>query len=410
MRPWSANPRWVTSFDDFPLDSVEVKASLFAQAADEGWTIVLSHEAEQPDRPAGARPRPLPLRAGVTERVLAARELNRAMLARQHLLERVRRPIPDVLDDIAGIQNQYAPNAYLRLWSMIEGFERDELTRAYEAGTVVQGTLLRGTIHTVSAGDYRPWIAAIRPTLAEWAESAYREPLGDRDALVRRIRGVLGGRSVTRAEFQKLLEGVSRSAAGMSHLDAEVLRVPPQGTWAQRRAHLFGLAEDWIGPGEPPSEPEGIDHLVRRYLGGFGPAGQADIQAFTGLSAARLRPVLAAGDLVRYRDEAGKMLVDVLDGVLPDPDTPAPPQFLPTWDAMLLVHARRTAILDEPYRKVIFATKMPPSYPTLLVDGRVVGTWKHADGRIVVDAFEPIARTAKRAVDEEAERLAAFHA
>ena len=61
MRPWSANPRWVTAFDDHPLDSVLVKVSLFGRAADEGWTVVLSHEARVPDRTAGARPRPLPL-------------------------------------------------------------------------------------------------------------------------------------------------------------------------------------------------------------------------------------------------------------------------------------------------------------------------------------------------------------
>jgi glyoxylase-like metal-dependent hydrolase (beta-lactamase superfamily II) len=48
MRPWSANPRWVTSFDDFPLDSVRVKARLFGRAAEEGWTVVLSHESRVP--------------------------------------------------------------------------------------------------------------------------------------------------------------------------------------------------------------------------------------------------------------------------------------------------------------------------------------------------------------------------
>jgi len=48
MRPWAANPRWVTAFDDFPLDSVEIKGSLFARAADEGWVVALSHEPVSP--------------------------------------------------------------------------------------------------------------------------------------------------------------------------------------------------------------------------------------------------------------------------------------------------------------------------------------------------------------------------
>ena len=90
----------------------------------------------------------------MTERVLTARELNRALLARQLLLERVSLPIPRVLERIGGIQNQYAPNGYIRLWSSVEGFERDDLTRALERRSVIQGTLMRETIHLVSRRDY----------------------------------------------------------------------------------------------------------------------------------------------------------------------------------------------------------------------------------------------------------------
>ena len=346
----------------------------------------------------------------MTEPVLTARELNGAMLARQLLLERVRLPLPDALERICGVQNQYAPNAYIRLWSMLEGFARADLTRAYESGEVVQGTLLRGTIHTVSAGEYRPLAAAIRRSQREWAARAYREPLDTGGALVERVRSAMRGRALTRAELQALLEGASRSSASAIHLDAGILRVPPSGTWERRRADRYGLAEDWIGAGEEPEEDAAIDHLVRRYLGGFGPASAADIQAFTGLPGARVRPALERLDLVRFRDEAGKPLVDVPDAALPGADVRVPVRFLPTWDAMLLVHARRTAILDEAYRKVIFSTKAPQSFPTVLVDGRVVGTWKIIDGKLALDLFEEVPRAARREMDEEGERLVAFHA
>jgi hypothetical protein len=344
-----------------------------------------------------------------THPTLTTRELNRALLARQLLLGRARLPIPGALERIGGVQNQYAPNAYLRLFAMLEGFRRDDLTRAYERGEVVQGTLMRGTIHTVSAADYRPFVGAIRVALREWAVRAYREPDVGREPLTERVVEAMRGRAIDRPAFQALLDGTSKSTAATIHLDAEILRVPPSGTWEQRRAHRFGLAADWIGPGDVPDEEVAVEHLVRRYLGGFGPASSADVQAFTGIPAARLKSVLARIETERFRGEDGKELLDLPGAPRPPADTPAPVRFLPTWDAMLLVHARRTGILDEAYRKIIFSTKVPPSYPTVLVDGRVVGTWKWGDGRVALDLFEKVPPAARREIDEEGERLAAFH-
>jgi hypothetical protein len=346
----------------------------------------------------------------VSERVLTQRELNRALLARQLLLERVDQPIPTVLERICGIQNQYAPNAYIRLWSTIRDFRRHDLTRAYEKGSVLQGTLMRGTIHTVSAADYRLFAAAIRRPLQAWARRAYRAEDPDRDALVARVRDALRGRAVGRPELMELRQGASPSAWGTIDTDVELLRVPPSGTWDRRRAHTFGLAADVLGDSEPPDSEAALEHLIRRYLGGFGPASPNDIAAFTGIPATDLKPALARMALRHFVDERGKELLDVEDGPLPPSDAPAPVRFLPTWDATLLVHARRTGILDEAYRKIIFSTKIPPSFPTFLVDGRVAGTWKHADGRIVVDEFEPISKSARRELDDEAARLATFHA
>jgi winged helix DNA-binding protein len=346
----------------------------------------------------------------VSDRVLTQRELNRALLARQLLLERVDLSIPKALEQICGIQNQYAPNAYIRLWSMLKGFERSDLDRAYEQKAVVQATLLRGTIHSVAATDYPLFAAAIRGPLRAWARRAYRVDDPDRDSVVARVSEALRGRSIGRAELMELRQGASPSAWGTIDIDAGLLRIPPSGTWERRRAHTFGLASDWLGESDTPPEDVAQEHLVRRYLGAFGPTGVNDVAAFTGIPATALKTVLARLTLRRFADERGKELLDVLGGPLPPADTPAPIRFLPTWDAMLLVHARRTGILDEAYRKIIFSTKVPPSFPTFLVDGRVVGTWKFADGHVVLDPFEPLAKTTRRALDDEAERLAAFHA
>jgi len=112
----------------------------------------------------------------------------------------------------------------------------------------------------------------------------------------------------------------------------------------------------------------------------------------------------------RFRDEEGKELVDLPRAPLPAADTPAPPRFLPVWDATLLVHARRTLILPEEYRPRIFNTKAPHSFNTFLVDGAVAGTWRYDDGRIVLDPFRRLDPATRRELEDEAERLASFMA
>ncbi|HEV8687763.1 MAG TPA: winged helix DNA-binding domain-containing protein [Gaiellaceae bacterium] len=343
----------------------------------------------------------------MAERVLTQRELNRALLARQLLLERVRLPIPRALERICGIQNQYAPNGYIRLWSCVECFERDALTRALERRSVIQATLMRSTIHLVSNRDYWPFIAALREPQREWWLKVRRPrpKAAELERAASTLRELLRERPLRQEEIARIT-GRSWGAVG-PWLD--LVRVPPSGTWEQRRANLFGASEDWVGADDADSG-HGLELLVRRYLGAFGPATLKDITAFTGVGPAWLKPVLERLKLRSFRDEAGKELLDVPRAPLPDPETPAPPRFLPTFDATLLVHARRTGIIDEKHRKIIFRTTAPQSFPTFLVDGRVAGTWKFENNRIVLEPFEKIPRAARRELDEEADRLAAFHA
>jgi hypothetical protein len=290
----------------------------------------------------------------------------------------------------------------------LAGFERDDLTRALERRTIVQGTLMRVTIHLVSARDYPPLAEGVRERRRHWWLTTHRGRADARKiaAAARRARSFLAAGPRRRSELVEYLgaDNVTWNGVGVW---IDLVRAPPSGTWEQRRADLYATAEDWLGPSDATAD-QGLDLLVRRYLGGFGPASPKDIASWAGLPAAILAPSIQRLRLRRFRDESGAELLDVPRAPLPDPDTPASVRFLPTWDATLLVHARRTQILPERYRPQVFHTKTPQSVSTFLVDGRVAGTWKYERGRVHTDPFEPLPREAKRELAEEGERLAAF--
>jgi hypothetical protein len=343
------------------------------------------------------------------ERVVSRRELNRAVLARQLLLERARSPIPRALERMGGLQAQYAPSMYIGLWSRLEGFERASLTRALERRSVVQATLMRATIHLVSAADYWPLEIGVKRARAEWTMrvATYRMPQKRLAAAARKLRAHLDGGSMRRTEIEELLGKDGARAVGM---ELDMVRVPPSGTWERRRADLYAAAEDWLGP--PPAdltEERGIERLVRRYLGAFGPASRTDVADWAGLPVGALQPALDRVGTRHFRAEDGTGLLDLPRAPLPAADTPAPARFIPTWDAVLLAHARRTGILPEEYRPRIFNTKMPQSIGTFLVDGFVAGTWKHDGDRIRLDPFGKLDRAARHELDEEAARLAEYH-
>jgi hypothetical protein len=322
----------------------------------------------------------------------------------------VRLPLPRVVERIGYIQNQWAQQGYIRLWTSVERFERDDLTRALHRRTVIQGTLMRETIHLVPRGDYALLAAAIRRSGQEWWRRVNKVTI-DMEPFARRAHDFFRGTTRSRKEVEEFLRShdfPKQSVWGFGHW-VNLIRVPPSGTWEQRRAHTFALAEEWVGQLDA-SEDDGIEHLVRRYLAAFGPATRNDIASWSGIPVTRLKPYLERLQLRRFRDERGRILLDVPRAPLPDPETPAPVRFLPTFDATLLTHARRAGILDENYRKVIFDVRAPHGLAPFLVDGRVVGLWKYERERIKLEPFERIPRAAQRELAEEAERLAAFHA
>ena len=343
----------------------------------------------------------------MTERVLTRRALNRALLARQLLLERVSIPLEDAVEQVGGLQTQYAPSGYVGLWTRLAGFRRAALTEALEERTVVQATLMRTTIHVVSKREFWSYALGVRQARRAWA---LRLGIGGADeaaatAAAELLRRALSDGPRTVKELGELGAGF----VGSLSVWIDLVRVPPSGTWERRRADRLALAEDWVGSPDT-TEEEGLAHLVRAHLRAFGPAPWRDIAAWAGIPVADARRGGEGLALVRYRDEAGRELVDLPDAPLPDPGTPAPVRFLPHWDAALLTHARRTGLLPEEHRATIFTSGNPFSVGTYLVDGQVAGAWSMRDGRVVLSPLEPLSTHDQRAVEREREALEAFHA
>ena len=347
----------------------------------------------------------------MAEAVLTERQLNRALLARQLLLERDEMSLTKAVERLGGIQTQFAPAGYIALQSRLADFRRDDLTRALERATVVQAWMMRATIHMASKRDFWLFTAGIREQRRRNWQQAFRRAVTAKDVAVaaRKVERMLANGPRRRAEIVKAL-GLDQPTWYGVGLWLDLVRVPPSGTWTQPRADLYGLATEWLG--EPPdvTEDEGIAHLLRRYLAAFGPASLNDAAGWTGLPAGALSPVLERMKLRAFRDEGGKKLVDLPRRPLPDPDLPAPVRFLPAWDATLLAQARRTQILPERHRSRIFNTKTPHSMHTFLVDGQVAGSWRFDDGRIRLEPFERVSKEVLREVTEEGEFVAELFA
>jgi hypothetical protein len=339
----------------------------------------------------------------MAERVLTLRELNRATLARQLLLERRRLGVVAAVERLAGMQSQWAPAPYVGLWTRLDGFRREALERATLAARVVRAVLMRGTIHLVSRADYGlfgsavgppPWL---RPESAELAEPLH-EPLR-----------AFGREPRTRAEILEWL----RREHGIEHDGSEgfwyalrtfgrLTHAPESGVWKPPGTTRYVLIEhDGVEPRQARVE------LVRRYLAAFGPATRGDVAEWSGLRVRELEPALEALEpLRRFRDESGRELLDLPRAPLPPPDTPAPVRLLPRFDNLLLAHRDRTRVLPEDYRRTVVEGGMV--YSAFLVDGLVAGLWRSERGRVVLEPFAPLPRTARRDVADEAARLEAW--
>ena len=349
------------------------------------------------------------------ERVLTRRELNRALLERQLLLERRRLTAAKAVERLGGLQAQWTPAPYLSLLARLEEFAREELTTAIERRRLVKALLQRGTLHVVTPADYWAFSTARRELGGVLWPPAY-EALVPKAKLARLARLVLAELEAgerTFKELRALLEPHARGVATPTFLwrrvqgHASVVHVPPSGIWGYGGEGVYAPAARVLG-GEPPPAEEAFDHLVRRYLAAYGPATKQDVGQWAGIP--RLTPIAASLDrlgLRTFRDEQGRLLYDLPRAPLPPADTPAPPRLVPRFDNLILSHADRSRVLgDVPPSRIV--TKNAIVHATILVDGFVAGTWQLEAGRVRLEPFGKLDAAVRRELKEEAERLEAF--
>jgi hypothetical protein len=348
---------------------------------------------------------------------LNRRALNRATLHRQALLKRAEMTPVQAVERLVGLQAQAVNAPYLGLWARLASFTKDDLTKALYDRTIVRGGSLRGTQHLLTAADYL-WIRPlIKPLTSNRPPSAFATQTRDVDMAELRdtARVLLRGRTLTRPQLGKALAerwpGHDPTALGLCAQSLlPLLHTPPSGTWGKGGAVPCVLAEEWIG--RPLHDAPDPADLIRRYLAAFGPASIQDLQIWSGLTRAADRALFTETaarlpGLRRFRDEEGRDLYDLEDAPLPDPDTPAPPRFLPEFDNLLVAHADRTRLMtDETRRRVITGSLVRP---TFLIDGMVRGTWTlPKTGPLTLTPFSPLTPTETESLTQEATHLLKF--
>ena len=338
------------------------------------------------------------------ERVLTLRELNRALLERQLLLGRRRLAAPGAIERLCALQAQYSPSPYIALWSRITGFRKEQLTRALEERKVVKSTLFRITLHMTSARDYPYFAAAWLPAAREMTPRLTIEKAAE---LSRKVSAA-AGKPVTHEQIESIAAEEMGGRWRVRTL-APLLHVPPSGTWGFHGRPELLLMKAWLG-GDLPTREEGARHLVRSYLAAFGPATQQDLLRFSCVRIGDLRPGLEQLELRAFRDERGRVLLDLPRAPLPEGDVPAPVRFLPKWDSSLLAYAppERTRILPEKFRSTVIR-KNGDVLPTLLVDGFVAASWNVDKKRgLEIEPLRRLTKAERAEIDEEGERLVEF--
>jgi hypothetical protein len=350
---------------------------------------------------------------------LSLRALNRALLARQHLLVRAALTPAKALEHLLGLQAQVPRSPYFALWSRLRDFAPEDLERLIERKRAVRMPLMRGTLHLMSARDALVMRPAVQPVLTRILNTG--SPYG------RALRGLppaqvlsLARRAVeARPQTHAQLRAVLRPRFPDHDVDAltyvvhyllPLVQVPPRGLWHKSGLPTWTTEKAWLGQAHGPALP--LDRLVLRYLRAFGPASARDAQAWSGLTG--LGPVFEAlrPRLRCFRDPDGGELFDLPGAPRPDADTPAPIRFLPDYDNVFLSHADRARIIDA-QRAQRFG-KFGPSPGVILLDGFIEGTWKLATtgktATLTVTTFRRPTRQQRAGLEEEGAALLAFAA
>ncbi|MFI5007868.1 MAG: winged helix DNA-binding domain-containing protein [Solirubrobacterales bacterium] len=350
----------------------------------------------------------------MTSGVLGARALNRALLARQLLLRRSKRPLVEAIEHLVGLQAQIPSSPYLGLWTRLHGFRPDELGRLITGRHAVRGTLMRGTLHLVTARDYLALRPVVQPVMERALNGSFRRSLAglSTKAIVAAGRALIEKQPRTGTELSALLrkrwpDRDPRALGYAVQYLAPLLQMAPRGIWGANMPPTWTTAEAWLG--RPIGTDPSPDEMIARYLAAFGPATAADMRAWSGLTGLRevverLRPRLRV-----FKDEHGRELFDLPDAPRPDPDIEAPPRFLPCYDNVLLSHADRTRIIAP----------RTPLYPReglllggVLIDGFVGARWRVVrdgdQGIMAIEHFGRLRAVDRAALEEEGRRLLLF--
>ncbi|WP_439659118.1 winged helix DNA-binding domain-containing protein [Lentzea sp. HUAS TT2] len=335
---------------------------------------------------------------------LTARQLNRATLDRQMLLRREPVDLPTAVDRIVAIQAQEPASPYIALWNRIEGFDPADLDEAFVTGVVRKASLMRITLHAVTAADHEAFHHAMLPALR--ASRLYDKRFKGMNISVEQADALLehllefAATPRQKAEIEELLHShvgdvgepgvwwALRTYGGLVH-------APTGGPWS------FGLRPSYQAvAAEPRERMAAVAEMLRRYLTGFGPATVLDMNQFSMLPRTTIREALASLDLVRHGDH-----YDVPNRTIPAEDTPAPPRLMAMWDSTLLAYADRSRIIPEEYRKLVIRNN-GDTLPTLLVDGYVAGVWRPTeDGGVEATAFHALDERQWAGLAEEAAAL-----
>lgn len=342
---------------------------------------------------------------------LTTRELNRATLARQLLLERHDVGPEAAIERLAGMQAQEPGPPYVGLWSRLEGFEAAQLAGLIEARKVVRATSMRGTVHLHTAKDLLALRATIAPAIESGILGALRGRAADIDlpALVEegrelfRKHGALTAKEMRDALEKAHADGDVRALAAIVRTHLALVRVPDGGRWGFTPKAPFTPAEEWIG--NSAAKRANGPKLVERYLAALGPASVADAEAWLG--ARGLAPAFEKLDLEAFTDEKGRELFDLPDAPRPPEDTPAPVRFVPEFDNLVLAHNDRTRVISGEHRKSLTSKNLRVR-ATVLVDGRVAAFWKLDRKKVVVEPLVKIRKSDRDEIEAEREGLEAF--
>lgn len=333
---------------------------------------------------------------------LDARAVNRATLARQMLLGREKVSPIEAVGRLVGMQGQEAKHPYVGLWSRVDGFTDEQLTRAVEDREIVRATLWRGTLHLVTAADYLQFRGTVGPVLEAGLRMLGERADGlDVGKVVKAAEQLLAKEPLTFTEVRDALQvqfpAVNERALGFTtRMMVPLVMFPTDTRWGWPANARFTPAEEWLG--KKVQRTEVPEELVVRYLAAFGPATPADFQTWSGLPKAK--PVFDKLELLELKDENGRTLYDVPEAPRPDPETPAPVRFLPEFDNLLLAHAKRDRIIADVHRPAVF-TKNLRIKSTYTVDGLVAGLWTTGKLRGVATlTLTPFGRTLKKTAAE----------